>query len=89
VGCCSLRVEHVKLHPPRTIEFDFLGKDSMRYHNIVEVDEQVYKNFERFMKGKSQSDKVFDLLTVRRHFSVLVSLVLVFFLLLFCGAFFE
>jgi DNA topoisomerase-1 len=65
VGCCSLRVEHVKLHPPKTIELDFLGKDSMRYHNTVEVDEQVYKNFERFLKNKSPHEKVFDLLTTQ------------------------
>lgn len=30
VGCCSLRVEHIKLTKPTTVEFDFLGKDSMR-----------------------------------------------------------
>lgn len=32
VGCCSLRVEHVKAVEDSKIEFDFLGKDSMRYH---------------------------------------------------------
>jgi DNA topoisomerase I len=33
VGCCSLRVEHVKLGEPGSnqVSFDFLGKDSMRY----------------------------------------------------------
>jgi DNA topoisomerase-1 len=36
VGCCSLRVEHVKLHKEvedigdYVVEFDFLGKDSIR-----------------------------------------------------------
>ena len=35
VGCCSLRVEHVRLVAPSSIEFDFLGKDSMRYFNTV------------------------------------------------------
>ena len=46
VGCCSLRVEHVKVHKNHLIdgekndfvvEFDFLGKDSMRYHNFLPV----------------------------------------------------
>ena len=35
VGCCSLRVEHLKLHEAldgkeNVVEFDFLGKDSIR-----------------------------------------------------------
>lgn len=37
VGCCSLRVEHVKLKAPKTVKFDFLGKDSMRYKNKVRL----------------------------------------------------
>ena len=35
VGCCSLRKEHLKLLEDFKVEFDFLGKDSMRYHNTV------------------------------------------------------
>ncbi len=61
VGCCSLRVEHIKLHPPNKVEFDFLGKDSMRYNNTVEVDPLVYKNFVKFTtKPKKPTDDVFD-----------------------------
>ena len=35
VGCCSLRYEHVKLYEEKdgkefVVEFDFLGKDSIR-----------------------------------------------------------
>ena len=35
VGCCSLRVEHIKTHDQLdgkefVVEFDFLGKDSIR-----------------------------------------------------------
>lgn len=46
VGCCSLRVEHVQLHPeadgcPYVVEFDFLGKDSIRYYNKVPVEKPV------------------------------------------------
>jgi DNA topoisomerase I len=65
VGCCSLRVEHVKLVPPRTVEFDFLGKDSMRYHNAVEVTDKVFRNFKTFCSGKKPTEDIFDQLTVR------------------------
>ncbi|KAJ8370515.1 hypothetical protein SKAU_G00105430 [Synaphobranchus kaupii] len=42
VGCCSLRVEHITLHRQLdtnkyVVEFDFLGKDSIRYYNKVPV----------------------------------------------------
>ena len=46
VGCCSLRVEHLKLHEQKdgqeyVVEFDFLGKDSIRYQNSVPVEKRV------------------------------------------------
>ena len=46
VGCCSLRVEHINLHPELdgqeyVVEFDFLGKDSIRYYNKVPVEKRV------------------------------------------------
>lgn len=46
VGCCSLRVEHLKLYPENdgqefVVEFDFLGKDSIRYYNKVPVEKRV------------------------------------------------
>lgn len=38
VGTCSLRVEHISLKDGENkITFDFLGKDSMRYYNTVDV----------------------------------------------------
>ncbi|CAG8630568.1 16986_t:CDS:10, partial [Racocetra fulgida] len=61
VGCCSLRPEHVTLIPPNTVRFDFLGKDSIRYINTVEVEDQVFKNLAIFMKGKDEpEDLIFD-----------------------------
>lgn len=53
VGCCSLRVEHITLTDEGyKVTFDFLGKDSMRYFNTVEVTPLVYKLMKRFtMKG--------------------------------------
>ncbi|RKO89509.1 hypothetical protein BDK51DRAFT_12332, partial [Blyttiomyces helicus] len=63
VGCCSLRYEHISLEPPNKVIFDFLGKDSMRYYNEVEVIDQVFKNLKIFKKGKSEGDDLFDRLT--------------------------
>ena len=65
VGCCSLRYEHVTLEPPNKVIFDFLGKDSMRFHQEVEVDSQVFKNIKIFKaEPKTKGDDLFDRLTV-------------------------
>ncbi|KAM0748778.1 hypothetical protein T439DRAFT_303530 [Meredithblackwellia eburnea MCA 4105] len=64
VGCCSLRFEHVTLEPPNKVTFDFLGKDSIRFLNTVEVDEQVFKNIKIFKKEpKAFGDLLFDRLS--------------------------
>uniref|UniRef100_A0A914NXB9 DNA topoisomerase 1 n=1 Tax=Panagrolaimus davidi TaxID=227884 RepID=A0A914NXB9_9BILA len=68
VGCCSLRCEHIKLYKEFegqmfVVEFDFLGKDSIRYFNRVSVDKKVFKNLEKFMENKNGSDDIFDRLT--------------------------
>lgn len=60
VGCCSLRCEHVTLEPPHFIVFDFLGKDSIRYYNRVQVTEQVFKNIKLFKENKEDDDTLFD-----------------------------
>jgi len=65
VGCCSLRVEHIELHEQKdgkefVVEFDFLGKDSIRYNNEVAVDKKVYKNVKLFMENKKDGDDLFD-----------------------------
>uniref|UniRef100_A0A8C4Q178 DNA topoisomerase I n=1 Tax=Eptatretus burgeri TaxID=7764 RepID=A0A8C4Q178_EPTBU len=75
VGCCSLRVEHIKLHTKLdeqnyVVEFDFLGKDSIRYYNKVPVNKQVFKNLRHFKDGKQREDDLFDRLntaTVNKH----------------------
>ena len=59
VGASSLRSEHIKLIGNK-IEFDFLGKDSIRYHNIVEFESIVISNFRDFMIGKKPDEKIFD-----------------------------
>ncbi|KAK9269439.1 hypothetical protein L1049_001213 [Liquidambar formosana] len=60
VGCCTLKVENVKCRPPNKLEFDFLGKDSIRYNNVVEVEIPVYKAIGQFQTGKGESDDLFD-----------------------------
>jgi DNA topoisomerase-1 len=45
------------------VEFDFLGKDSIRYQNKVAVEKKVYKNLILFMENKSPQDDLFDRLT--------------------------
>uniref|UniRef100_A0A3Q3MRV8 DNA topoisomerase I n=1 Tax=Labrus bergylta TaxID=56723 RepID=A0A3Q3MRV8_9LABR len=65
VGCCSVRVEHIKLYPENdgqefVVEFDFLGKDSIRYYNKVPVEKRVFKNLQLFMENKEPDDDLFD-----------------------------
>ncbi|ODV89931.1 hypothetical protein CANCADRAFT_31028 [Tortispora caseinolytica NRRL Y-17796] len=60
VGCTTLRCEHVTLKPPNRVVFDFLGKDSIRYYNEVEVHPQVYTNLRIFKRAPKQAkDTVF------------------------------
>jgi DNA topoisomerase I len=64
VGCCSLKYEHITLKEPHTVVFDFLGKDSIRFHEEFEVDNQVFKNLKIFKKApKGEGDDIFDRLT--------------------------
>ena len=55
VGCCSLRAEHIT---PFTkdgkffLNFDFLGKDSIRYYNDVEISEAVFHLVKKLLVGK-------------------------------------
>eukprot|EP00250_Pteridium_aquilinum_P001873 c12080_g1_i1 orf=193-3171(-) len=60
VGCCSLKVEHVTLVPPKSLQFDFLGKDSIRYFNTVIVVEPVYKAIGHFKESKKPGQDLFD-----------------------------
>ena len=73
VGCCSLKFEHVTLKPPNKVIFDFLGKDSIRFYDEVEVAPQVFKNLKIFKKApKSDGDEIFDRLTtsaLNKHLS--------------------
>ncbi|XP_077552678.1 DNA topoisomerase 1-like [Haemaphysalis longicornis] len=80
VGCCSLRVEHITLHDQQdgeefVVEFDFLGKDSVRYTNAVPVEKRVFKNLALFMENKAPQDNLFDKLstsTLNKHLNKLM-----------------
>nr|AAC18301.1 DNA topoisomerase I [Pneumocystis carinii] len=75
VGCCSLRYEHISLSPPNTVVFDFLGKDSIRYYNEVQVDPQVFKNLKIFKRSpKTEGDMLFDRLNTSKLNNHLTSL---------------
>jgi DNA topoisomerase I len=62
VGCCSLRVEHIRMDEDNHIILDFLGKDSMRYYNRIQVAQRVHENLKHFIRGKNPSDNLFDLI---------------------------
>ena len=69
MGCCSLRVEHINLSEEKdgkeyVVEFDFLGKDSIRYYNCVPVEKRVFKNLQLFKENKQEGDDLFDRLNV-------------------------
>ena len=66
VGCCTLRVEHIKFEDDNYITFDFLAKDSMRYLNTVQIEEIVYNNLKKFTKGKEKTDDLFDLINAQK-----------------------
>jgi len=60
VGCCSLRVEHIRCDPGNKITLDFLGKDSMRYLNTIEVQPIVYQILQSCCNAKSPNQDIFD-----------------------------
>ncbi|MQL82354.1 hypothetical protein Taro_014828, partial [Colocasia esculenta] len=72
VGCCTLKVENVALVPPNKLQFDFLGKDSIRYFNTVEVEPAVYKAIGDFRtknlngKKKHDTDPLFHMLDTNK-----------------------
>ena len=71
VGCCSLRVEHLKFSPvegSHEIELEFLGKDSMLFKQNINFAEErfgelgrlVYARLKHFCAGKNPGQQVFD-----------------------------
>ncbi|HZD12539.1 MAG TPA: hypothetical protein VE177_03355, partial [Candidatus Binatus sp.] len=63
VGASTLRVEHLKFHPS-SVEFDFLGKDSVRWQKTMKLDgglnNLVRRNLQEFSGKKKPGDPMFD-----------------------------
>src|SRR2546427_8190132 len=65
VGASTLRVEHVKVLP-QGVEFDFLGKDSVRWQKTLKLDgsdNPIRRNLQEFVSNKKPEDLVFDGIT--------------------------
>jgi DNA topoisomerase I len=58
VGASTLRVEHVSMGD-QTIEFKFLGKDSIPWHKTDTPDPVVFKNLRELTAGKGPGTEVF------------------------------
>ncbi len=74
VGATTLRKEHIKI-TANTIEFDFLGKDSVRWQETVVAeghDKQFQKNLKKLIEKKKPKDEIFDDIT-SRHVNVYYS----------------
>ncbi|MBT8172847.1 MAG: DNA topoisomerase I [Nitrosopumilus sp.] len=67
VGATTLRKEHIKI-TANTIEFDFLGKDSVRWQETVVAeghDKQFQENLKKLVEKKKPKDEIFDDITSR------------------------
>jgi DNA topoisomerase-1 len=74
VGATTLRKEHIKITAD-TIEFDFLGKDSVRWQETVVAeghDKQFHENLKKIVEKKKPKDEIFDGIT-SRHVNVYYS----------------
>jgi DNA topoisomerase-1 len=76
VGATTLRKEHINLTSD-AIEFDFLGKDSVRWQETVPAqghDKQFHENLKKIIKNKKPKDDIFDGIT-SRHVNVYYSII--------------
>jgi len=67
VGATTLRKEHIKIKS-NTIEFDFLGKDSVRWQETVVAeghDKQFHGNLKKLIEKKKPKDEIFGNITSR------------------------
>ncbi|MCH7967300.1 MAG: DNA topoisomerase I [Thaumarchaeota archaeon] len=67
VGATTLRKEHIKI-TANTIEFDFLGKDCVRWQETVVAeghDKQFQENLKKLIEKKKPKDEIFDDITSR------------------------
>ncbi len=67
VGASTLRVEHLKFRD-NAVDFDFYGKDYVRWQKTLEVDPKdrvAIENLKQFTKGKNPEELIFDGVTSR------------------------
>ncbi|MDA4130607.1 MAG: DNA topoisomerase I [Thaumarchaeota archaeon] len=67
VGASTLRVEHLKFRE-NAVDFDFFGKDYVRWQKTLEIDPKdhaVIENLKAFSAGKKPEDLIFDGVTSR------------------------
>ena len=67
VGASTLRVEHLKFRE-NAIDFDFFGKDYVRWQKTLEIspaDHAALENLMEFCKGKKPDELIFDGITSR------------------------
>jgi len=67
VGATTLRKEHIKLSG-NAIEFDFLGKDSVRWKETILAegqDKQFHDNLKELVSNKKNNQEIFDDITSR------------------------
>jgi DNA topoisomerase-1 len=67
VGATTLRVEHIKLKP-NAIDFNFLGKDSVRWQKsypITERERNLYENLKKMTEKKKPDEQIFPDITSR------------------------
>jgi DNA topoisomerase-1 len=78
VGATTLRKEHINI-TDNAIEFDFLGKDSVRWQETVKAegdDKQFQENLKKIMQNKKPKDEIFEDITSRHvnaYYSSIVS----------------
>lgn len=57
VGVTTLKISNISLGKSPSVTFDFLGKDSIRFHQTLDVDEGVYQKLEKRLEQASSSDE--------------------------------
>lgn len=68
VGASTLRVEHLIFPRPNAVDFDFFGKDYVRWQKTLEVSPNesiAIENLREFCKGKNPEELIFDGITSR------------------------
>ena len=77
VGATTLRKEHIKITAD-AIEFDFLGKDSVRWQETLKIvgdDKQFQENLKKLIEKKKPKEEIFHNITsrdVNKYFSGIV-----------------